>query len=309
MALIHNANTAWPPKRARLMPAIHYLDPRQSWRAALDHCVVRFRDVRTCQNGSAYHNELAFHILKAVHWWHVDFDPGSALGITQATLQDLAAMHASGNMEDEALFDLLTTQHHLRANDADHILILGRETTLPLNILFGVDGSRQFRFGWLVAEEMPHWSPQQFRDFLSAWIAVRVMISQKGHHLFDRDEWLSTRREHAQAMLWNRYADHADDTRLTTRYRAATALAASCRSTFGMVEFERIVQELAFDIARRAGDTSQSLRQFIQASGQLQDSLRVRMLIKQQARQHVRTTITPTAREAYEIMLDTLAAQ
>ncbi|WP_367160236.1 hypothetical protein ABUE34_01285 [Kozakia baliensis] len=312
----HEQTAQWHLEHSRLATQIAYRDPRQSWLSALNCAIARFRTVRIlCMHSIGtealrqLRNELAFHLIKISCWWDIDFCSCATLGLGRTALLGYASEHASSNMEDEALLDVLSKQDYMHRGARDHILVIAQETELPFTALYGIDGGKSFRFGWVGEDGKPHWSETSYNDFIGAWISSRLMASQQDAERFKQDEWIFARREHGQASIWHRRHFHMLDNPCILRsYVGADAQYLSCRSTLGKIEFERIVNGLAFRIAEEAFRLDLSIRNLLKQDNALPASLKTSMLIKQRARQHVRTNVDVPQQEECNSMLNQLSA-
>lgn len=310
----HEDTISWHLTHSRLDHQASYGNAHENWRARLDTLIERLRGVlaldaaRTdCEDIIALRDELAFHLVKTAHWWGVDLFPQVLLGLSREALTAYARHHAGRSDTDETFLDLLTEPGRTIAGITPSALVLTRDDTTRHPILIGLDERRSFRFGWIAPEGMPLWGSQPHADFLSAWIAARVVASHWDIAGKDRPEWRFAREEHNLATIWHRrhFASYGD-AELVQAYSRAQTQRAACRSAIGMVEMERIADDLAFRIARRASESGTTIRTLLLTLGTLPCVGRLSASIATRAREHVLTGKDPARRPALEHMLDSL---
>ncbi|WP_264811832.1 hypothetical protein [Gluconacetobacter johannae] len=160
----------------------------------------------------------------------VRFCPRGLTGVRNPLFLGYVKAHAARVPEDESFFDLFTLQRHMHANDAGHILVLGRDGAAP--------------------------------------------------------------RTRPAVQL----------------YAEACAQLSVCQSSFGRSEFETIVNDLVFKIARTAFARAMSIADMIAEGGMADMSLHVADTIRQRARTFVATCVDPCRQPELDTLLDRTTA-
>ncbi|MBB2200781.1 hypothetical protein [Gluconacetobacter tumulisoli] len=291
---------------------LDYFDPARGFAGQINPLVSRFRDIQAlCDAGDGdeplmqLRNALAFHLVKMSRWWGFDFCPRGLTGVRNPLFLSYVKAHAARVVEDESFFDLFTMQHHMHANDAGHILVLGRDDRTVPALLYGLDGQKGFRFTSRANGADIAWYRHSYPDFASAWLAART-IRCPGERLCDTlPERLAAEREHAWARSWHQRYFHRAGTRPVVQlYTEAYAQLSVCQSAFGRAEFETIVNDLAFKIVRTAFERAMTIADMIEEGGTMDMNLRVANGVKQRARTFIAACVDPCRRPEMDTLLD-----
>ncbi|GBQ28825.1 hypothetical protein HLH34_10900 [Gluconacetobacter azotocaptans] len=308
-------DSTWHLAHSRPADLLDYFDPTRGFAGQINPLVSRFRDVQAlCDGGESdaplthLRNALAFHLVKMSRWWGFDFCPRGLTDVRNPLFLSYVKAHAARVAEDESFFDLFTMQRHMHANDAGHILVLGRDGAVPA-LLYGLDGQRGFRFAFQTNGADIAWYRHSYSDFTSAWLAARTVGTPGAAACDTLPEHLAAEREHAWARTWHQRYFHRAGTRPVVQlYAEACAQRSVCQSSFGRTEFETIVNDLAFKIARTAFTRALTIADMIAEGGTGDMNLRVVDTIRQRARTFVATCVDPCRRPELDTLLDRTVA-
>jgi len=311
-------DAAWHLDHSRPEALLCYLDPTRSFMGQINRLTERFRRVQTlCAGGDdttallKLRNALAFHLVKMSRWWHVDFCPRGTTGVRNPLFLTYVHAHLQHSLKDEMLYDVLTMQLYMHANEGGHILILHQEIDERLGVqtLYGIDGHRNFRFSNGSPGDRPVWNDRGHPDFAGAWLAagtVRALIAGNGDSM---TVFRNARGEHELARVWHHRHFHVRcERRAVAAYDQSIEQLSACRTPFGRASFEAIANDCAFRVARMAASRSMTLADFAEAGGMADANPRVAIALKRRARAHVASVIDETRRDESDACLDRLIA-
>ncbi|AQS84420.1 MAG: hypothetical protein ABF876_12635 [Acetobacter aceti] len=307
----------WHLERSRPEQLLSYLDLAQPFVGQINKLIARFRDVQfLCEHGTKpelllpLRDALAFNLVKMSRWWSFDFCPRSILEMQAPRFLGHVKEHLRHSYDDDALYDVFTTQRYLHPGSPSDVLVVGHDPEPDLShVLYGVDGQRRFRVGSETPDGSSLWHNGAYSDFAGAWLAARaVNARESGDREAARDASLA-QAEHEQTRLWHQRHFHACCERhVVTLYADAKKRLMLHKSAFGRMESETVINSLAFRVARFAVHSGMTITDLIRetapSSSQFEDSID----IERRARTHVFTSVDETRQTVQLAVVDRLGS-
>jgi len=309
---------AWHLERSQPRDLFRYFDLSAPFLQQAHVAMVRFCAVQqVCVGGGPVtsdlvdlRNALAFHLVKLSRWWMIDFCPNLAVDVRAALFVTYVKAHVARSMEDDALFDLLTQQRDMRANDPAHILVLHQQARpeIGAQVMFGVDGRRAFRFAVGSPGQDPIWNGHGYPDYIGAWLASNRVASLMSGDAQGMRLWQRAACEFRWTQPWRRRAMiDMPDKPLAERYVEACGQADACETAFGARMFEAVLGQIAFALAREAFERRVPVSQVIGGAACAGRACDVAELVQARARAHVAAGIDPCVRPDFDAMLDAVS--